>query len=121
MEKKVKKPKKTSVVIISILLVVLLAVNIAGGMFYNVITQFFSKANIDEEAVEKTAEAARSVVEQIEEEGIVLLQNEHDTLPLDMNNEKETNVNIFGWSSISPVYSGVGSGAGNMDNAVPLF
>lgn len=121
MEKKVKKPKKTSVVIISILLVVLLAVNVACGMFYNVITQFFSKANIDEEAVEKTAQSARSVVEQIEEEGIVMLQNENDTLPLDMNSEKETNINIFGWSSISPVYSGVGSGAGNMDNAVPLF
>lgn len=121
MEKNRKKPGKAGTVIVSILLIILLVGNIAGGMYYNVITQFFSKPETDEKAIEETAKTARDVVERIEEEAIVLLQNENNALPLEMSNEKEANVSVFGWSSISPVYSGVGSGAGNMDNAVPLF
>ncbi|MBS5389019.1 MAG: glycoside hydrolase family 3 C-terminal domain-containing protein [Clostridiales bacterium] len=121
MEKKVKKPKKTSVVIISILLVVLLAVNIAGGMFYNVITQFFSKADVDKEKTAEASEAAGKVVEEIVDEGAVLLHNENEALPLDMDSEKEKKVNVFGWSSVHPVYSGVGTGAGNTENCISLY
>jgi len=121
MKKTTKKPKKVSVIIVSILLAALLAVNIAGGMYYNVITQFFSKADIDEEETQAAAEVARDVVERIEEEAIVLLQNENDTLPLDMGDEKQANVSVFGWNSVSPVYSGVGSGAGNMANVISFY
>ena len=103
MEKNRKKPGKAGTVIVSILLIILLAGNIAGGMYYNVITQFFSKPETDEKAIEETAKTARDVVERIEEEAIVLLQNENNALPLEMSNEKEANVSVFGWSSISPV------------------
>ena len=43
---------------------------------------------------------------QIAEEGIVLLKNEDNILPL-----KNTKVNTFGWSATNPVYGGTGSGS----------
>ena len=43
---------------------------------------------------------------EIAEEGIVLLQNDGGVLPL-----AEKKLNVFGWSSVYPVYGGTGSGA----------
>lgn len=43
---------------------------------------------------------------QIAEEGIVLMQNDDNVLPL-----KDSKVNVFGWASAYPVYGGTGSGA----------
>lgn len=121
MQKVTKKPGKAGVAIVSILLAVLLVVNIACGMYNNVITQFFSKVEVDKKETEAAAVVARDVVERIEEEAIVMLQNENGALPLNLDEERQSKVNVFGWSSVSPVYSGVGSGAGNMDNAVPFY
>lgn len=46
---------------------------------------------------------------QMAEEGMVLLKNEDNTLPL-----KDTKkLNVFGWSSTNPVYSGTGAGSIN--------
>ncbi|OZG58906.1 glycosyl hydrolase [Bifidobacterium myosotis] len=42
----------------------------------------------------------------IEREGITLLQNNDDTLPLAAGN-----INVFGWASTNPIYGGTGSGA----------
>lgn len=116
-----KKPGKTAAIVVSLLLAVLLAGNVGSLMYYNVITQFFSRAHVDSSETDAAAAVARDVVERIENEAIVLLRNENQTLPLDMDNENEVKVNVFGWGSISPVYSGVGSGAGNLDNAVPFY
>ncbi|MCP1110417.1 glycoside hydrolase family 3 protein [Ohessyouella blattaphilus] len=118
MEKVTRKPGKAGAIITSLLLVVLIVVNVVCGMYYNVITQFFSKAQVDEEATKAASATAREVAERIEEEGIVLLKNANQALPL---NEKDTNVNVFGWASINPVYSGVGTGGGNEDNATSFL
>ena len=48
----------------------------------------------------------RELAEQIEGEGIVLLRNENNTLPLPSST---TRVNVFGWSSTEWVSSGSGS------------
>ena len=50
---------------------------------------------------------------QIAEEGIVLMQNDDNVLPL-----KGNNVNVFGWASAYPVYGGTGSGA--LSDAYPI-
>ncbi len=55
---------------------------------------------------ETTAEAT-ALVEEIVEEGVVLLKNEGDILP---NTNK---LNVFGWGSTNPCYGGTGSGALN--------
>ena len=56
---------------------------------------------------EETSAAATELCEDIADEGIVLLENKNDTLPL----AEGTKLNVFGWSSTNPVYGGTGSGS----------
>ncbi|MDY3906096.1 MAG: glycoside hydrolase family 3 N-terminal domain-containing protein [Lawsonibacter sp.] len=58
---------------------------------------------------EETSAEASALVEKIAEEGIVLLQNDDATLPLDSGSK----LNVFGWGSANPVYGGTGSGSLN--------
>ena len=58
---------------------------------------------------EETSAEASALVEKIAEEGIVLLQNDNATLPLDSGSK----LNVFGWGSANPVYGGTGSGSLN--------
>ena len=57
---------------------------------------------------EATSEEAKALAERIAEEGIVLLENREEILPL-----KSANLNVFGWASTNPCYGGTGSGALN--------
>ncbi|MBO5616958.1 MAG: glycoside hydrolase family 3 protein [Pseudobutyrivibrio sp.] len=52
--------------------------------------------------------ASAQKAEQVEEEGIVLLKNDNQVLPL---TSEETNVSLFGRTSVDPVYTGAGSAA----------
>lgn len=58
---------------------------------------------------EATTEDAKQVAERIAEEGFVLLKNDDDTLPL----KSVKKLNLFGWASENPTYSGGGSGGIN--------
>ena len=60
------------------------------------------------EMSEETVADSKAVSMQIVEEGIVLLKNEDNALPLA---EDVTDINVFGWSSIAPLYGGTGSGS----------
>ena len=51
--------------------------------------------------------AGLAKVQEVEAEGIVLLKNEANTLPLAAGSE----VSLFGITTIDPVYGGTGSGA----------
>ena len=55
---------------------------------------------------DETSDEATALVQEIAEEGIVLLKNE-GTLPL----AADSNLNVFGWASTNPCYGGTGSGA----------
>lgn len=56
---------------------------------------------------EDTQAAAEQLGVEIADEGIVLLKNEDNLLPMSENK----NLNVFGWASTNPVYGGTGSGA----------
>lgn len=56
---------------------------------------------------DETSEEAKELCTEIAEEGIVLLKNEGNTLPL----AEGAKINVFGWSSTNPVYGGTGSGS----------
>ncbi|MGI5930000.1 glycoside hydrolase family 3 C-terminal domain-containing protein [Pseudoflavonifractor sp.] len=56
---------------------------------------------------EASAAEANELCVNLAEEGIVLLQNDDSMLPL----ASGSNVNVFGWGSVDPVYGGTGSGA----------
>lgn len=52
--------------------------------------------------------ASQELAEKVEGEGIVLLKNDNQTLPL---SESETKVSMFGRTSVDPIYTGAGSAA----------
>ena len=55
---------------------------------------------------EETSNEATALCEDIADEGIVLLKNEDNILPL----TDTQNINVFGWASTNPCYGGTGSG-----------
>lgn len=59
---------------------------------------------------------SKEMVVSIEEEGIVLLKNDADILPL----EGVTEINVFGTGSVNSVFGGGGSGSADTSNAVTL-
>lgn len=107
---------------IGLLLIALIAGNIAAYLFSDVIGVYLSGYDIDTSGVDFQQTAA--IAERIEAEGLVLLKNEEiekgvPSLPLQENVKK---VNVFGWSSISPAYSGGGSGdSGSTEKAVTFY
>lgn len=56
---------------------------------------------------EETSDEAMDLCTEIAEEGIVLLKNEENILPLNEQNK----LNVFGWASTNPCYGGTGSGS----------
>lgn len=66
---------------------------------------------------EATAANSRQVVEDVSEEGIILLKNEDQGLPL----SSVTNLNVFGWASTNPIYGGTGSGSVDISTATDLL
>ena len=58
---------------------------------------------------EKTSDEATLLAQQIAEEGIVLVENDANTLPLAAG----AKLNVFGWASTNPILGGAGSGALN--------
>jgi beta-glucosidase len=57
----------------------------------------------------ETSDEATELAQQIAEEGIVLVENEGNTLPLSSGSK----LNVFGWASTNPILGGAGSGALN--------
>lgn len=87
------------------LAVVIVANLICTGPMSSMLDLVSAKSNLTEET---TAEATKLVTEMAEE-GIVLVENDHNMLPL-ANGSK---LNVFGWASTNPCYGGTGSGALN--------
>ncbi len=67
-----------------------------GGIFYT-----------DYATPDDLMDAAKELAEEISEEGMVLMQNKDNALPL----QKGMRVSVFGKSSVNPAYGGGGSGA----------
>lgn len=78
---------------------------ICTGPMYTILSLASGTGTLTEESIA----GAEELAQQIAEEGIVLLQNDDQTLPLADNK----NINVFGWASTAPCYGGTGSGALN--------
>ena len=128
MEKKQTKGRG-AVIAVSVLAVIALAVNIACGIFFMAINAFMA-ANLNTRlpgakntgiqslslTPEEAEQASRDMAQELESEGIVLLENKDSALPLSSG----TPINLFGYASIDPIYGGSGSGAGDNTNNVDL-
>ncbi len=110
--------KRGKKVVTCILLAIIIAANGAIYAFNNIINQHFSSVKVDDMAVDDATTASKDITTRIEEEGIVLLENKENALPL--NTEKNAKVNVFGQSSTAIVYGGAGSGASDETDNVTL-
>jgi beta-glucosidase len=88
---------------IAFLLIITVIVNmICFGPMSSMISLATGGGSISDE----TSSEAKALCTEIAEEGIVLVKNSGNILPL--ANKK---INVFGWSSTNPVYGGTGSGS----------
>ena len=107
--KKFEKGKKKfarGVTLIVMILVILGSLNkLLTGPLSTMLNLISSGGTITNE----TGDDASKLAIEIGEEGIVLLENNNDLLPLEENSK----LNVFGWGSINPILGGAGSGALN--------
>ena len=112
--KKIRKPSKIAFVIVSLFLIIdLAAAAVISGLspYFGVVDNIaFASAP---EGAEKDAvtEEAKAVTMQEAEEGIVLLANKNNTLPLAGGG----NINVFGRGGYYSTFGGTGSGSGGTD------
>lgn len=101
---------------VSLLLVLLVTANaVCYGPLNTVLNSAFTETRNVEGSVKETA---NDINKQTAEEGIVLLKNDEQSLPLDSSTNK---INVFGWNSVHPFYSGGGSGASTNTDAIDLL
>ena len=114
-------------IVITVVAILAIVVSIVlTGPLYTVMNMYFGKG----EAVMKQNELAKTLdgdyydeehgdaesltaagiemAEKVESEGIVLLKNDNNVLPL---SKDESNVSLFGRTSVDPIYTGAGSAA----------
>lgn len=137
MKTKIKKRKKSThlFVIAGIIMVVILTVNIGLIQFLDVLLTIFMGASPSTMSVpakvasvdfeynkttyqnrEKMFSDESHYVEDVAANGIVLLENDDDYLPL----KKGTKFSLFSHSSVDLIYGGTGSGSANSKSATSL-
>ncbi|MCK0472298.1 glycoside hydrolase family 3 protein [Halalkalibacter sp. APA_J-10(15)] len=112
------KSKKKFRILMSVFLSVVLLLGVAGNValayFSDVVTMYFDEIDVESAEAVEARDHSQGVASKISDEGIVLLQNNENMLPL----TETTQINVFGWSFTNPVYGGTGSGKVNADTAV---
>ena len=93
----------TSWVVVAIAAIVSLSMALTGPLSSMLTMATATKHELTQKTIDKTNKLAVD----IEREGITLLQNNDDTLPM----QDAGNINVFGWASTNPIYGGTGSGA----------
>ena len=100
MGKKVSVKRVISLVSIGLIFSVVLAGNMVAGYFGEMITTYFYGSGVefgDNETFNQAIAESKELNKQIAEEGIVMVKNENNALPL--QEDELEKVNVFGWSS----------------------
>lgn len=105
---------------LSFALIIIFALNMIINIFRSPIGLYLVSYKTNQEVMDKSTDDSRSLVEQIEDEGIVLLENKNNALPLNLSNDKEKKINVFGQASVQLTYGGAGSGSGDESKNVTL-
>lgn len=120
-EKPLKKPSRIGFINVSFWLVIVLILNITVASvlpgYYDIANHFMGNEQLKDEVSEAAKEESRELTQEIEREGIVLLENKNDVLPL----TDVTKVNVFGYISNNTIYGGSGSGSGDSTGNVDLL
>lgn len=107
---------KISLGIMALLLCIVIAFNITCGILFELITGYFHGSGIvfTGEETQKALALSDELCRDMVEEGIVLLENKDETLPLTKSDLYQ--VNIFGWRAINNGWIGGASGSVNANN-----
>ncbi|MCD8085180.1 MAG: glycoside hydrolase family 3 C-terminal domain-containing protein [Clostridiales bacterium] len=101
--------------LVAAVLAILVVVNaICLGPEYSILNNVLAEQYYSSD---ETLADAEQLVEDISDEGIVLLKNDDNALPL----TGVTRLNVFGWSSTNPIYGGTGSGSVDTETCVTLL
>ncbi len=101
--------------LLTLVLIIVLIANVIISTFSSAINAFITGSSAAPEAVAPLSQQSRDLTEKIESEGLVLLKNENNCLPL-----QNQNVNVFGYGSTNIIYGGAGSGAADESKNVSL-
>ena len=94
---------------IGVVALLVVTVNVlALGVFRGALQNFVFGYNHDEQAAAQNRESGEKLAKEIVEEGVVLVKNDDEVLPL--NKALNKKVNVFGWGSTLWVPGGSGSG-----------
>ena len=99
----------------SVSLVLGILMTTVGGHFSTVLTVAMEGSTTNQEAAVDTYAAGLEMNKELEREGIVLLKNENQSLPL-----SKGKVNVFGEHASNMIYNGSGSAAGSAEGAVTI-
>lgn len=103
--------------VIAFLTVVVLLINaICYGPLHNTLAAYLNASKV--ELAEDTVAQSLETIQRIGEEGIVLLKNDEQTLPLA---DSVTRLNVFGWASTKPFFGGTGSSASDAAPATDIL
>ena len=113
---KFKTKHKIYMAIMAFILIITIGINVPCIMFFELITQFLHGDGENMSGLETSGalEMSDEMCRDIEEEGIVLLKNENETLP--MSKSDLSQVNVFGWRAINNAWIAGGSGSVNGNN-----
>lgn len=114
-----RKSKKVSIIysVLSLLLIVVIIVaNVATSIYSSSISSAMTKAADSDPTVTTTMDDWMGLVTDIADEGMVLMKNEDQTLPL----AEGTKINLLGYAAYNPFLSGSGSGSVSADDSVTV-
>ncbi|MNW35557.1 Thermostable beta-glucosidase B [compost metagenome] len=107
--RKLPKSKKFLIRGNTVLAMILATVIVANLISFGPMSTIISLSTGSGTISDKTIAEATSLAEEVAGEGMVLLENNDNLLPL----TDTTRLNLFGWASSNPVYGGAGSGGIN--------
>ena len=110
---KMDKPKKSLIRGESLLVILLALVIVVNLICFGPMNSLLTLSTGEGQITQESLHESEALVEEIADEGIVLLKNEDACLPM-----SGKSLNVFGWSSTNPCYGGVGSGA--LSDAYPI-
>jgi beta-glucosidase len=106
---------------ISLIAGALIAGNVVAGFFAPMITTALcgTGVNFDSEEFQQATAQSDALCQEIAQEGIVLMKNQNNVLPLKFKDGEDKNINVFGWASSDNGFllSGIGSGSSTISEA----
>ena len=99
-----------------LLLAAIIVMNTVTSIYAGSINAVFTKAGTNEGTSDTNMEDWKNLVTEIADEGMVLMKNENNSLPL----ENGAKINLLGYCAYNPVFSGSGSGSVAAEDSITI-